>query len=135
MAEPSFSRSLEIKLNRFRWILMCTAILIFLRQEEQEHFFLPSELRFIDGEINFFHREMDTRSTISIPRWGDQRSLPEKGMSRSCCTSLFIDLSVFIIVPLSVTIVPRVEFGLNIDETWRILFARFFLLSTRRTWY
>lgn len=72
---------------------MRTTILIFLRQEEQEHFFLlPSELRFIDGEINFFHREMDTRSTISIPRWGDQRSLPEKGMSRSCCTSLFIDL-------------------------------------------
>lgn len=92
MAEPSFSRSLEIKSNRFRWILMRTAILIFLRQEEQEHFFLLSSNRFIDGEINFFHREMDTRSTISIPRWGDQRSLPEKGMSRSCCTSLFIDL-------------------------------------------
>lgn len=72
------------------------------------------------GEINFFYREMDTYSTISIPR-DDQCSLPEGDVEEFWLICWYL---------LSCTTfrnnILRVEFGANIDESWRILFAWFF---------
>lgn len=135
MAEPSFSRSLEIKSNRFRWILMRTTILIFLRQEEQEHFFLLSSKIYRWGKLIFSTEKWILVQPLAY-QGGVINVLCQRRGCRGVVVLLFLLIClVFIIVPLSLTIVPRVEFGLNIDETWRILFARFFLLSTCRTWH